>query len=93
MQYAYDLRSISGYPTSYQQSSEYAERSRETIKCKWSMLRAQLLLQWQRVSAKEIDIAGPNRQRIALLIQGKYGIDSELVENYLRNFERTLPVM
>ncbi len=62
------------------------------ITCDWSMLRHQLLAQWRRITARELDRAGPNRYRIADLIESKYGIDSVLAENYLRNFERTLPI-
>jgi hypothetical protein len=63
------------------------------MRCAWLALRAQLLAQWNRLTPRELDEAGPDRERLARLIQTKYGIACELAENYLRNFERTLPVM
>lgn len=63
------------------------------IRCRWEPFRAQILLQWNRLSAREVDEAGPDRNKLAVLIQNKYGVAYELVENYLRNFERTLPLM
>lgn len=62
------------------------------IACRWEALRAQVLLQWNRLTSREVDEAGPDRHRLGLLIQNKYGVAHELVENYLRNFERTLPL-
>jgi len=61
------------------------------MNCSWDSLRNQLILQWSRIGESELDRAGPNRHQIALLIQRKYGIAATLVENYLQNFERTLP--
>jgi hypothetical protein len=55
-------------------------------------LREQILMQWARLSSREIDEAGPNRGRLALLIHNRYGISARLIENYLRNFERVLPL-
>ena len=63
------------------------------VRCSWEPLKAQLLEQWDRLSPGELEEAGPYRARLALLIQRKYGIASGLVENYLRNFERTMPAM
>ncbi len=60
--------------------------------CSWMPLRAQLLLQWSHLASWELDEIGPNRHELALLIQRKYGIASQLVENYLRNYERTAPM-
>ncbi len=59
----------------------------------WQALRAQLLLQWKTLSASEVDAVGPNRNRLARLIGRKYGIAVAMVENYLRNFERTMPLI
>ncbi len=64
----------------------------DLIHCSWMPLRAQLLLQWNHLTASELDEIGPNRHELALLIQRKYGIASQLVENYLRNYERTIPM-
>jgi hypothetical protein len=66
--------------------------SSEAIACDWRMLREQLLMQWRKISPRELEVAGPHRSRIAALIERKYGIASQLAENYLRNFERTMPV-
>jgi hypothetical protein len=62
------------------------------IACNWQALRAQLLLQWEQLTARELDKAGPNRHRLALLIESKYGVAAQMIENYLRNFERTMPL-
>ncbi len=63
------------------------------IACKWEPFREQILNQWNRLTMREVDQIGPNRSKLALLIENKYGIASHLVENYLRNFERTLPLI
>jgi hypothetical protein len=65
---------------------------KSTISCAWPPLRAQLLQQWSRLTPEEIDEAGPDRHKLALLLQLRCGVDSDLAENYLRNFERTLPL-
>lgn len=62
------------------------------IACEWEPLRKQLLAQWNRLTEPELDEAGPNRRRLAMLIEHKSGVDRRLAENYLRNFERTLPL-
>ena len=64
----------------------------DILDCDWASVRDQLLEQWKRLSKRELDAAGPHRQAIASLVQNKYGIDSVLVENYLANLERTLPL-
>ena len=79
------------YPAFYRAGNENFDGKR--VRCSWAPLRAQLLLQWNRLTGWDLDQAGPDRGRLAQLIQRKYGIASELVENYLRNFERTLPVL
>lgn len=63
------------------------------ISCDWDSLRTQLLLQWENLTKKELDNAGPDRGRIAHLVESKYGVSAPLVENYLMNLERTLPVL
>ena len=68
------------------------EFSDDHIVCDWDMLRMQLLHQWDRLSATDIDYAGPNRRKLAQLVARKYGISFPCIENYLRNFERTLPL-
>lgn len=62
------------------------------ISCDWQALRGQLLIQWPLLMPGEVDRAGHDRQKIALLVERRYGIASRMVENYLRNFERTLPL-
>lgn len=64
----------------------------DALDCSWGLFRSQLLLQWKRLTPKDLDMTGPDRQRIALLVERKYGIAAHMVENYLRNFERTLPM-
>ena len=56
-----------------------------------SAIKDLLLQQWNRLTDKELEETGYIKKRIALLIQGKYGIHSLLLENYLSNLERTLP--
>jgi hypothetical protein len=62
------------------------------ISCQWEALRKQLLLQWARLTPQEVDNAGPWRNKLVALIQKKYGIKPRLIENYMRNFERVLPL-
>lgn len=63
----------------------------EDICCHWPSLQALLIAQWHKLSWQELTETGPQRQRIALLVEQKYGIAAPLVENYIRNIERTLP--
>lgn len=65
----------------------------DILQCDWGILRQQLLTQWSRLTGKDIDSAGPSRHNLAALVQRKYGIEARLVENYLRNLERTLPAL
>jgi len=62
------------------------------LRCNWPMLRSQLLQQWTLLTEYDLEITGPNATYIAGLIEKKYGISSTLVENYLVNFARTIPV-
>lgn len=62
------------------------------VNCDWHVLHSQLLAQWERLTPFELEAAGKNRRRIASLIQAKYGISLGMAENYLLNFERTLPL-
>src|SRR5262245_8586543 len=68
-------------------------RQIDPLHCSWDVLRGQLLRQWSRLSPNELDAEGPNRERLARLIARKHGIAPKLVENYLHNFERTLPLL
>lgn len=77
------------HPTQEQAAS--AMLSGYDLKCHWPMLRSQLLEQWTQLSESDLDVTGPNAPRIAALIESKYGISSQLVENYLANFVRTMP--
>ncbi|MBY0406089.1 MAG: hypothetical protein K2Q01_00210 [Rickettsiales bacterium] len=63
------------------------------VSCNWPDLREQLLRQWDRLTPTELESTGKLRLNIARLIQRKYGISVEMVANYLRNFERTLPLL
>lgn len=67
-------------------------RPQDYVQCNWPLLCGQMLLQWKKLSRADLDETGRKRRDIALLIQQKYGIASELVENYLRNLERCLPL-
>ncbi len=66
--------------------------SQDHVVCDWEMLRNRLLYQWQRLTAAEVDNAGPSRSRLARLVERKYGVASLCVENYLRNMERNMPL-
>ena len=77
----------------YQPGLSYSSSlNADQVICDWETLRSQLLHQWQRLTAEEVDIAGPSRRRIARLVESKYGIAALCVENYLTNFERTMPL-
>jgi len=75
------------------QGSQWNSGHAYNITCKWEPFREQILLQWSRLTSQEVDLVGPNRSKLALLIQSRYGVPAHLVENYLRNFERTLPLL
>lgn len=76
----------------FQTAAQLAAISGARISCAWKPFRAQLLLQWKKLQAHELDEAGPDRHKIALLIQQRYGIATSLVESYLKSFERTIPL-
>lgn len=71
---------------------EYRVRS-SLVSCDWQALKAQLLAQWNRLTDGELDRTGRDFCQIALLVERKYGIRYQMVENYLRNFERTMPLV
>lgn len=77
----------------WQRNSPWYAGHAYNISCKWEPFRDQVLKQWDRLTAHEVEAVGPNRSLLAILIEKKYGIASHLVENYLRNFERTLPLI
>ncbi len=69
------------------------ERMDQTIvKCNWRDLSAQLLEQWHDITRQELEATCQNRYAIAALIERKEGVDARMVENYLCNLERTLPL-
>ena len=69
------------------------DKNHEWMVCDWQALCAQLLQQWNLLTARDLREAGPSRHRIAALVHRKYGVAAELVENYLTNLERTLPLV
>lgn len=69
------------------------EHVTDRITCDWSCFSAQLLNQWHHITRQELEYTRHNRRAIAELIERKYGVDALLVENYLRNVERTLPLL
>jgi len=73
------------------QYADYAHAS--LLLCNWHIMRRELLRQWTLLTADDLDIVGPDCRRIARLIAHKYGIVPDVMENYLRNFERTLPLL
>ena len=64
----------------------------DNVTCDWSALSTQLLEQWKRLTPVELERTQHNRHSIAQLVERKYGVYATLVENYLRNLERTLPM-
>jgi hypothetical protein len=68
-------------------------RHASILLCNWHILRKQLLGQWTLLNSDELTEVGPDCRRISDLIARKYGIMPKVVENYLRNFERTLPLL
>ena len=69
------------------------EARREWMRCDWPSLCSRLLAQWDRLTPTELRETGPSRRKLANLVERKYGIAPELVERYLTNLERTLPLM
>lgn len=74
-------------------SSADAAAANSVLLCNWQIMRAQLLKQWTLLNTGELNAIGPNCRRIAQLIARKYAIAPVVVENYLRNFERTIPLL
>ena len=66
--------------------------SEDHITCDLHELSMQLLNQWNKLTEHEVNSAGSNRHRIAQIVARKYNIALPYVENYLRNFERTMPL-
>ncbi len=66
----------------------YGALSQDVIGCNWKAFCAQLISQWKRLSASDLETIGPNRRGIARLIAQHYGLAAEPVESYLRSFER-----
>lgn len=64
----------------------------DNVTCDWRALKEQLLNQWERITPWELEHTRRNRRRIAQLVERKYGVYAVLVENYLKNIERTLPM-
>ena len=62
------------------------------LRCNWDIMREQLMHQWTLLSEQDLEMAGPDAARIAMLIERKYGIASRMIENYLLNFVRTMPL-
>lgn len=62
------------------------------IICDWKILRSQLMYQWSRLTKEEMDEAGPSKYRLACLISRKYDVPLQYIEQYLRNYERTMPL-
>lgn len=58
----------------------------------WPNIRRQLLDQWGKITTDDIDNAHGDKHEIAVLIQRRYGVPARMVESYLTNFERTLPL-
>lgn len=83
------MQTQTNYRTNYRQAPQAAN---DDI-CDWNCLSAQLLDQWKRITREELEETGHTRQGIARLIECKYGIHFRLVENYLSNLERTLPIL
>ncbi len=77
--------------SSFAVDAAYAPSS--ILLCNWHVLRRQLLQQWTLLTSADLAETGPNCRRIAALISQKYGIATHVVENYLRNFERTIPLL
>lgn len=74
-------------------TSGLLDRNHEWMVCDWQALCAQMLQQWNKLTIDDLRKAWPNRRHIAAVIERKYGVAPELVEHYLSNLERTLPLM
>jgi len=79
MQYAY-------------RTHEVRDMADQPMRCSRKIIRDLLLVQWKRLTFKEIEATHYSKSKIALLIESKYGIHWRFTENYLSNIERTLPL-
>ena len=62
------------------------------VLCDWPIFCTQLLSQWPRLTLPELNNTKHNRHQVAMLVQQKYNITSQMIENYLWNIERTMPL-
>lgn len=63
------------------------------MSCDRQALSEQLLAQWHGITREELESTHYDRHEVALLIERKGGVSCALVENYLSNLERTLPLL
>lgn len=70
----------------------YGKASEEPMRCNVNALTCLLLKQWNKLTRHELERTRFIKERLALLIEQKYGVNATLAENYLTNIERTLPV-
>ena len=70
-----------------------AYAKQEQVTCDWTMLSMQLLNQWKELTRQDLECTDHSRYAIAKLVERKHGINARLVENYLCNVERTLPLL
>lgn len=62
------------------------------VACERSVLEDLILQQWKKITRQELEKTAYSKKKIALLIERKYGVHHALMENYLSNLERTLPI-
>jgi hypothetical protein len=73
-------------------ASQQYDRPCHDITCDRALFSSQLLNQWRDITPEELESTRYDRHQIAMLIERKEGVAASLIENYLRNLERTLPL-
>lgn len=70
----------------------HTHASEAPMRCNLRVLTGLLLKQWNKLTREELERTRFVKERLARLIEHKYGVNATLAENYLSNIERTLPV-
>jgi len=75
----------------YRKTEKGAKMNRDILEGKWKQLRGQVRQQWGELTDNDLDQVSGRFDRLAGLIQEKYGYSRDEAENMLDNFLNTLP--
>ncbi len=67
--------------------------NRDQIEGKWTELKGRVREKWGKLTDDELEVIGGKRQKLAGLLQQKYGFAKEQAEREIAEFERSLERM